>query len=143
MNTWTPLEIVWTAVALLAVTLPALYGVWEAARDVLAEYGYALQHGHWHRASRRPPARARLEAAYWWLASALLFVVLGVGWAAVGVLAGLQPSREILLAGAERTASDLSAIVFLGQEIAAAVVLWWGLWLRRRLYVGRRDRRGR
>jgi hypothetical protein len=119
-ETWSDLEVFWTAASL--VMLPAAcYGFWDACHDLRAAY-------------QRQTAD-RLIAAWWWFSAQLLFVLLFLGFALLGVIAGHQPPRPVQIGVVNTVASNLSAYVLLVVGGLAALCLLAGLWSRHRLRV--------
>lgn len=126
MSNWNMVEIAWTAIAAPCFLL-ALYGLHEAGLDWRAE-----------RAGRRDPAR--MWAARWAIAGAMLLVLMFGGFTIVGWIAGQQPDRPIETAQRAVPASVLSGAILITIEVWAAAYLVIGLVARARIVRTRRHR---
>ena len=120
-ETWSELEIRWTAWA-LGMTLPSLYGLVDALLDLRAAY-------------RGPRQTTRNQVAAWcWLSASVFAACVFVGFALLGWISGQQPPRPVTVSGVQTNSSDLSAMVLFVILGAGSLCLLLGLWAKRWLH---------
>lgn len=125
MGSWSRVEVAWTALALLGLTLNSVK-LWLVIGDLAAAW----------RLRRLAPgghARARELAAWWVVANAakdelMLSVFILIGW-----VAGQLPPQPVTVGTGSTTASVLSGLAFIAVELVTIAVVAFTLWARLKL----------
>ncbi len=123
--------IIWTLIAAIGIVPFALYGVWEAVRDLRAPYKRAA-------ILNLVLDVDAVQAAWWHLSVAALYVIIGLTDTVVGYVAFTNTPRYLEIGSANVLSYYFNAFVFLSQEIFTLVSLHYGLTIRRQLGKPRR-----